>query len=114
MNHHVYRIYRELMKKGVTFESITSHRNPRYRIIDQVTALFEKWQYHVDELLDIRNWHLDRLMLDPPEVFRRGNIHYESNIRRPKAYFDLTFTSKENRVSRWPPQGDRPRSALPA
>jgi hypothetical protein len=103
MNYHIYRIYRELMKRGLTFESIRNDRYPRHKIIDQMGSLFEGWQYNVDELIDVRNWKSDKLILDEPEKFRRGNIYYESRIRKPKAYFDLSFTRKENLVLDWYP-----------
>lgn len=103
MNYHIYRIYRELMNQGISFESIRNDRYPRYKIIDQISSLFEEWQYNVDELLDIRNWKLDKLSLDRPVIFRRRNIYYESRIRNPKAYFDLSFTSKSNLALDWYP-----------
>jgi hypothetical protein len=92
------------MKMGLTFESIRNGRYPRHKIIDQVSSLFEGWQYNVDELIDIRNWKSDKLTLDKPEQFRRGNIDYESRIRKPKAFFDLSFTGKENLVLDWYPR----------
>jgi len=55
MNFSIYKIYQELMKKGMTLESIRNDRYPRHKIIREIVSEFGSWEYGILELMDIRN-----------------------------------------------------------
>ncbi len=103
MNFSIYKIYKELMKKGMTLEAIRNDRYPRHKIIREIADEFNSWEYGVLELMDVRNWNLGNLVLEKPDRYVRGQMHYESNIRNPKAYFELFITSKGNLSLDWYP-----------
>ena len=103
MDDNLYRIYEELMKKGMTFESIYNLQYPKSEIIDELSHESRSWWFNVDELIDVRNWNLNNLTLEKPDTYVRGNIYYKSYIRKPKAYFELSITTKNNLVLDWYP-----------
>ena len=87
----------------MTLESIRNDRYPRHKIIREIADEFNSWEYGVLELIDLRNWNLNNLVLEKPDRYVRGEMHYESNIRNPKAYFELFITSKGNLALDWYP-----------
>lgn len=99
----MYKIYEELSKRGISLESIQYGDYQRSELISEIQENINSWEYNVLELLDINNWNLKNLILEKPDHFIRGNIPYESNIRKPKAYFGLLITGKGNLALDWFP-----------
>ena len=103
MDHYEYKIYSELMKRGMTLESIYSGHYPESDIVRELSHESTTWGFNTTELIDVRNWNLNSLDLENPKLYIRYNMPYEVNFRKPKAYFELFLTSQDNLVLDWYP-----------
>ena len=100
---HEYEIYRELMKRSLSLESIYNGEYPESDIVFELSNESTTWWSNTTELIDVRNWNLNSLALEKPKLYSRYNMPYKVNFRKPKAYFELFLTSQDNLVLDWYP-----------
>ena len=92
MDYYLFEAYRELLKIEGPNWSLYDSGGVQSKIFTEVAGAMADWPFGVEELVDQDNWNLD-------------NLYEEDGTtsRRPRAYFDISITSRGNLALDWYP-----------